>query len=100
MLAIVEIGGKQYTAKVGDKIVVDRQQADIDGSMNVQALLTTGEDGSGLSVGTAAKSVSLKVLSHTLGDKLRVFKMKSKKRYARTRGFRAHLSTLEVTAIA
>lgn len=97
MIAIVEIGGKQYTVKVGDKIVVDRQAQEIDATLQVPALLACDTDGSSLAL--KSQNVALKVVAHTLGDKLRIFKMKAKKRYARTRGFRAHLSTLEVVSI-
>ena len=97
MIAIVEIGGKQYTVKVGDKIIVDRQDQEVDATLQVPALLACATDGSALAL--KSQKVALKVVSHSLGEKLRVFKMKAKKRYARTRGFRAHLSTLEVVSI-
>ena len=45
-------------------------------------------------------SVSLKVVNSFRGEKITVFKMKSKKRYSRTRGFRPELTALTVTAIA
>jgi ribosomal protein L21 len=44
--------------------------------------------------------VELKVLENFRDDKVKVFKMKSKKRYARTKWFRASLSKLEVLTIA
>ncbi len=97
MIAIVEIGGKQYTVKVGDKIVVDRQSQELDATIHVPALLSCAADGSTMSL--KSQNVALKVVAHSLGEKLRIFKMKAKKRYARTRGFRAHLSTLEVVSI-
>jgi large subunit ribosomal protein L21 len=44
--------------------------------------------------------VECKVTEHTRGDKVRVFKMKSKKHYHRTAGFRAAQTKLEVTSIS
>jgi large subunit ribosomal protein L21 len=102
MFAIVEIGGNQFTVKVGDVIEVDNQNAEIGSTMEVQPLLVSTEDGTTVKVGTPVvegAKVSLKVLKDYRGEKIRVFKMKSKKRYARTFGFRAEQTSLEVTAI-
>ena len=44
--------------------------------------------------------VTFKVVENFKGDKITVFKMKSKKRYSRTRGFRASLTKLEVVKVA
>ena len=103
MFAIVEIGGNQFTVKVGDIIEVDNQNTEIGSTIEVQPLLVSSEDGATVKVGTPVvegAKVSLKVLEDYRGDKIRVFKMKSKKRYARTFGFRPELTQLEVTAIA
>jgi large subunit ribosomal protein L21 len=70
--------------------------------IEVPALLLSSEDGSDVKVGTPivnGSKVSLKILEHIKGDKVRVFKMKAKKRYSRTRGFRASLSRLEVVSL-
>jgi large subunit ribosomal protein L21 len=45
-------------------------------------------------------TVKLKVIEHTRGDKVTVFKIISKKRHTRTRGFSAMQTVLEVSAIA
>lgn len=103
MLAVVEIGGKQYTVKAGDVIEVDNQDAEVGAKITAAPLLVAKEDGSDVKVGTPSvegSTVTLKVVEHFRGDKIRVFKMKSKKRYARTRGFRASLTKLEVVKIA
>lgn len=103
MFAIVEIGGNQFTVKVGDIIEVDNQNAELGSVMEVQPLLVSSEDGSTVKVGTPVvegATVSMKVLEDFRGEKIRVFKMKSKKHYARTAGFRPDLTKLEVTAIA
>ncbi len=103
MFAIVEIGGNQFTVKVGDIIEVDNQNTEIGSTMELQPLLVSTEDGITVKIGTPVvegAKVSLKVLENFRGEKLRVFKMKSKKRYARTFGFRPEQTKLEVTAIA
>lgn len=103
MIAVIEIGGKQYTVTKDSTLVVDRQHHDVDSTFDVTPLLVASEDGKTVNVGTptvAGAKVSLKVVSHDLGEKVRVFKMKSKKRYVRNRGFRPAQTTLAVTAIA
>jgi large subunit ribosomal protein L21 len=103
MLAIVEIGGKQYTVKAGDVIEVDNRNEEVGAKIVVSPLLLAKEDGSQVTVGTPSVEggeVTFKVLENFRGDKVTVFKMKSKKRYSRTRGFRAQLTKLEVVKVA
>ena len=103
MLAVVELGGKQYTVKVGDVIDVDNQDVEAGATLEVAALLIADEEGKDVKVGAPivdGSKVSFKALESFQGEKVRVFKMKSKKHYARTRGFRPALTKLEVLSIA
>jgi large subunit ribosomal protein L21 len=103
MIAVVEIGGKQYTVEKGQSIIVDRQDLEVGKSLEVTPLLVADVDGKDVKVGTPmveGAKVKLKVIEHTRGDKVTVFKIISKKRHTRTHGFRAMQTTLEVTAIA
>lgn len=103
MIAIVEIGGHQFTVKVGDIIDVDNQNSEVGTTITTEPLLVSDEEGKDVTIGTPTikgGKVSLKVLEDYRGDKIRVFKMKSKKRYARTFGFRPERTTLEVISIA
>lgn len=103
MIAIIEIGGKQYTVSPESTIIVDRQHIEEGKTFDVTPLLVATEDAKEVKVGTPfveGTKVTLRVDSHQKGDKVRVFKIKSKKRYVRTRGFRPAQTTLTVTAIA
>ena len=103
MIAVVEIGGKQYTVEPDMSIVVDRQSADVGTTITVPALLIASADATTVKVGTPTvegSQISFKVEEHFKADKIRVFKIKSKKRYMRTQGFRAYQTRLTVTAIA
>ncbi len=103
MIAIVEIGGKQYTVKAGDVIDVDNRNEEVGAKISVAPLLVAKEDGSDVKLGAPVvegAQVTLKVLENFRGKKVTVFKMKSKKRYSRTRGFRASLTKLEVVKVA
>jgi len=102
MFAVVEIGGNQYTVKVGDQITVDRLAAEQNKTIEVNPLLVSDESGK-TSVGTpslTSNKVSLKVVEHGKGEKIDVLRFKAKKHYWRNTGFRASQTTLEVTAIA
>jgi large subunit ribosomal protein L21 len=103
MIAVVEIGGKQYTVEQGNTLIVDRQHADVGATLELQALLVADADGKNVQIGTPfveGSKVSLKVENHVKGDKIRVFKIKSKKRYMRTQGFRPYQTELAVLSIA
>jgi large subunit ribosomal protein L21 len=103
MIAVVELGGKQYTVEVGMSLVVDHQHHDAGASFDLPAMLIASPDGAKVTVGTptiAGSQVTFKTEEHFKGEKVRVFKIKSKKRYMRTQGFRPHQTRLTVTAIA
>ena len=76
---------------------------EIDSTFTVQAMLVSDEDGANTQVGTPlieASKVELKVLDQFKAEKVRVFKMKSKKRQMKNNGFRAQLTKLEVLSVA
>ena len=103
MVAVLEIGGNQFIVKKGDIIEVDNQNTEIGTTIKLNPLLVSDEDGKETKVGTPLLkeiTVELKVLEDFRDEKIRVFKMKSKKRYSRTRGFRADKTRLEVLSIA
>jgi large subunit ribosomal protein L21 len=103
MIAVVEIGGKQYTVEPGMTFVVDRQSAEVGSTITLPALLVASADAKTVKVGTPTvegSAISFEVVEHLKADKIRVFKIKSKKRYMRTQGFRAYQTRLTVTSIA
>ena len=103
MIAVVELGGKQYTVKVWDVISVDSQNEEENSNISFEAMLVSDEDGNNIKVWTPViewSKVEFKVVNNFKDEKVRVFKMKSKKRYSRNKWFRAHKTNLEVTSIA
>lgn len=103
MIAVVEIGGNQHIVQVGDVIEVDNQNVEEGATIETEALLVSQKDGSKAKIGeptVAGSKVTFKVLKHDRGEKIRVFKMKAKKHYARTHGFKSELSILETVSIA
>lgn len=103
MIAVVQIGGKQYTVEANQVIEVDNQNLEVGSTLTVEALLLADAEGKNVQVGTptvAGSKVAFSVLENFKGEKVRVFKIKAKKRYMRTQGFRAMKTRLQVTSIA
>ena len=101
MIAVIETGGKQYIVKKGDTITVDRLDDSVENHTFTPLLLSDEKDGTQIGAPLLSGArVECKVKSHTRAEKVRVFKMKSKKHYHRTFGFRAHQTQLEVVSIS
>ncbi len=103
MLAVLELGGNQFIVREGDIIDVKKVDSEINSIITAQALLTSDEEGKETKVGSPlveGSKVELKVVDQYKGEKVRVFKMKSKKRQMKNNGFRPHLTKLEVLSIA
>lgn len=103
MIAVIELGWNQFTVKVGDIIDVKKLAQEVNSTISEEALLVSDDEGKETKIGTprvAGSKVELKVMEQFMGEKVRVFKKKSKKRYTRNTGFRAHLTKLEVLSIA
>jgi large subunit ribosomal protein L21 len=96
--AIIRLSGKQYRVQEGDRILVDRLGQDEGKSFHPDVLLFA-DDGK---TEFAPKSVQVtaKVVSHTLGDKVRVGKYRPKKGYKRHTGHRSKLTEVEIEKVA
>jgi len=102
MLAIIEIGGNQFVVKKWDIIDVKKQDLEIKSTVLVDVLLISDDEGEETKIGSPFvewSKVKLKVLEQFRWEKLRVFKMKSKKRYMKNCGFKSHLTKMEVLSI-
>ena len=100
MYAIIETGGKQYRVQQGDVIYVEKLDKEHDQADQIDALLI-GDEGSvkvGKPVVEGAK-VTAKVVGQVKGEKIIVFKYKSKKNYRRKQGHRQPYTKLEITGI-
>jgi len=94
--AIISLGGKQYRVREGERLLVDRLQAD-EGKTFHPDVLFLGGDGEGT---LAPKTqVTARVVGHVLGDKVRIGKRRPKSGYRRQTGFRARLSQIEIQSI-
>lgn len=103
MLAVIELGWNQFIVRVWDVIDVKKLDKQVGENIEVTAMLVSDEEWNNVKVWTPlveGSKIELKVLDQYKGEKIRVFKMKSKKRYARNRWFRPHLTKLEILNIA
>lgn len=101
MYAIVETGGKQYRVRPGQLLTVDHIDGDVDSEIRFEKVVFFSDD-SGVKIGTPlleGRAVRATITEQTKGDKLYVFKFKSKKRYRKMRGHRSHLTVLKIEEI-
>lgn len=101
MFAILEIGGKQYKVSEGDILRIEKLETEVGKQLTHDKVLLVSGSGSP-KIGTpyvAGASIELKVLSTALGEKVRTFKMKAKKRYKRLKGHRQPYSEVKVIKI-
>jgi large subunit ribosomal protein L21 len=102
MFAIVEAGGRQEKVAPGAVVVVDRLDVEPGAEFTFDKVLLVETDGGELITGLpylAGASVTAVVEDQTKGKKIRVFKMKRRKHYRRTRGHRTQQTRVRVTSI-
>lgn len=104
MYALIETGGKQYRVAPGDVLDVERVAGAGEAGESVEfdrVLMVSGDDG--VTVGTptvAGATVQASVVGEVRGPKIRVFKMKRRKGYRRTRGHRQDLLRVRIEGIS
>jgi len=99
--AVIKTGGKQYRVQQGDVIFVEKLNAQADEAVTFDEVLLVGE-GDQAKVGTPVvqgAKVEGKVLAQVKGEKITVFKYKSKKDSKRKIGHRQPYTKVEITAI-
>lgn len=102
MFAVVDIAGFQEKVQVGDTLSVPLQAAEKHKKIVFGNVLMLVKDGGDLVLGAPfidGASVEVKVIEHGKAKKIRVFKMRRRKRYMRTKGHKQQNTTVEVTAI-
>ena len=100
MYAIIATGGKQYRVSEGDVLFIEKIDAEVDSTVSFDVLLVENEGD--VKVGTPVVEgvkVEGKVEAQTRGEKIIVFKYKSKKNYRRKQGHRQPYTKVEITKI-
>ena len=100
MYAIIATGGKQYRVSEGDVIYIEKIDAQVDSTVSFDVLLVEkdGDVTSGKPVVDGVKAEG-KVVGQIRGEKIIVFKYKSKKNYRRKQGHRQPYTKVEITKI-
>ena len=94
--AIITVGGKQYRVQEGERLLVDRLKADEGKTFNPKVLLTGGNGKTDLA---PTITVTARVVSHELGEKIRIGKYKKRTGYRKHTGFRASLTQIQIESI-
>ena len=100
MFAVIKSGGRQYKVSVGQKFEVNRLPVEVGAQVALDVLLISDADNTQIGspfIGNA--QVLATVDGQTRGEKLIVFKYKSKKRYRHRRGHRQELTALIIDDI-
>ena len=100
MYAIIATGGKQYRVSEGDVIYIEKIDAQVDSTVSFDVLLV-GNDGD-VKIGTPVVEgvkVEGKVVGQIRGEKIVVYKYKSKKGYRKRQGHRQPYTKVEITKI-
>ncbi len=101
MFAVVSVGSKQYTVRPGTILKVESLPGKVGDVVTFDTVLLSEEKGT-VKVGTpnlTGVSVKAKILTQGKGEKIDVYRYKSKVRHRRHIGFRPHVTTLEVVSV-
>jgi large subunit ribosomal protein L21 len=94
--AIITVGGKQYRVQEGERLLVDRVKTDAGQTFEPRVLLIGGDGSPDL---TPSATVTVRVLDHVLGEKVRIGKYRQRTGYKRHNGYRSRLTQIEIEAI-
>lgn len=101
MYAIVEIAGQQFKVSRGNKVYVNRLEANEGSKVEFDKVLLIDTDGK-VQIGTPSVDgarVAATVLGHLKGDKVIVFKKKRRKGYQKSNGHRQQLSQILIQGV-
>ena len=101
MYAVIQTGGKQYRVKSGEQVKVELLAAEVGATVSFDRVLMLGE-GEGVKVGApfvAGAAVKATVVSQGRGEKIRIFKLRRRKHFAKTQGHRQGFTEVRIDEI-
>lgn len=101
MYAVIKTGGKQYRVAPGEKIKIEQIPADVGAQIVLDQVLMVS-NGDAVQLGNplvAGAKVSVTVLGHGRGEKIKIFKMRRRKHYQKTQGHRQNYTEVRVDSI-
>jgi large subunit ribosomal protein L21 len=102
MYAVIKSGGKQHRVTPGEKVRLEKLDADVGSNVTFDQVLLLKTDG-GLKIGAPVVSgatVAAKVVEHGRAKKVVAYTYKRRKNHARKVGHRQHFTTVEIVGIA
>ena len=101
MYAVLVTGGKQYRVQEGDVLFVEKLNAEVETTVELNQILAVGKE-EGLVVGkpvVEGAKVVAKVLAQGKAKKIIVFKFKRKKVYRKKQGHRQAYTKIQIEKI-
>ena len=101
MYAVVKTGGQQFRVAKGDKLSIQKLDAEAGKSITLDEVLMIN-DGKTAKVGTPLVSgakVTAKVVEQYRDEKVVIFKKKRRQNYRRKQGHRQNLTVIEITDV-
>ncbi len=101
MYAVIQTGGKQYRVKSGEQGKVEALAGEVGAAVSFDRVLMLGE-GDGVRVGApflAGAAVKATVVAQGRGEKVRIFKLRRRKHYAKTQGHRQSFAEVRIDEI-
>lgn len=92
--AIIRTGGKQYSVEEGQTLRVPTIEAKAGDNIEVESLLTGGDE-----VSLDGGTIKATVVGHGRGEKIIVFKKKRRKQYKRKQGHRQDYTEIKIDKI-
>ena len=102
MYAVIKTGGKQYRVNAGDKLKIEKLDAEIGSEVIFDQVLLVGE-GADIKVGTPVlqgATVKATVLNQGRGEKIHIFKMRRRKHYRKSQGHRQSFTEVQIGGIS
>jgi len=101
MYAVIQTGGKQYRVKSGEQVKVELLSAEVGATVSFDRVLMLGE-GDGVRVGAPfldGATVRATVVAQGRGEKIRIFKLRRRKHFAKTQGHRQGFTEVRIDEI-
>jgi large subunit ribosomal protein L21 len=95
--AIISVGGKQHRVREGEKLLVERLGVDEGKTFEPRVLLLGGDGEADLS--PKEGTVTVRVVGHVLGKKIRIGKYRRRTGYRKHTGHRSKLTQIQIESI-
>lgn len=103
MYAIIETGGKQYRVAEGERLRVEKLEAETGSTVTLDRVLLVADDAGTVQVGKPyldAGQVTAEVTAHGRAAKVKIIKFRRRKHYMKRQGHRQWYTELKVTGIS